>query len=194
MTDAGRLDQIQAVTSRDEPAAPVSGTKARLRELFDMHAPYVWNTLRRFGVPPQDLEDLTHDVFVEVQRHLGDLDPSRPVKPWLFGFAFRVASHHGRRVYRTREVHEPGEAVDTKPPADAQLVANERRQLVLEALDALDLEKRAVFVLSQIDEVPVTEAARVLRIPLNTAYSRLRAARAEFVVAVKRLQAKRGER
>jgi RNA polymerase sigma-70 factor (ECF subfamily) len=63
---------------------------------------------------------------------------------------------------------------------------------VLEALDAIDLDRRAVFVLYEIDGVTMDEIARSLGIPVNTAYSRLRVARGEFAAAVKRL--KRGER
>jgi RNA polymerase sigma-70 factor (ECF subfamily) len=193
MTKAGAIDQSLIVASRDEhdatPAAPLD-----LREVFRMHAPYVWNTLRRLGVNGADLEDLTHDVFAEVQRRVGDFDPSRPVKPWLFGFAFRVASQHRRQAARRRESQLDAEPIDPGAPADARMAAEEDRRLVLEALEAIDLPRRAVFVLYEIDGVPMDEIARSLEIPVNTAYSRLRAARTEFAAAVKRLKLRRGDR
>lgn len=161
-----------------------------------MHADYVWNTMRRLGVPPSDVEDLTHDVFVRVQGHLDDYEPDRPARPWLFGFAFRLASEQRRRVVRRREtLTDPSrEPVDTRMRADEQLEADEDRKLLLAALDAIALDRRAVFILSQIDEVPIPEVAASLGIPLNTAYSRLRLARAEFAAELKRLRAQRGER
>jgi RNA polymerase sigma-70 factor, ECF subfamily len=193
--DAG-YDQSSMVDSRAQPDAPPVGPSARLRELFELHAPYVWNTFRRLGAPPSDLEDLTHDLFLEVRRHLDKYDPARPVRPWLFGFAFRIASHHRRRAYRRRET--PGdiehERADSGVLADAALVAHQDRQLVLQALESIDLDRRAVFVLYEIDGEPMSEIAGVLGIPVNTAYSRLRAARAEFGAAVKRLVLRRGER
>jgi RNA polymerase sigma-70 factor (ECF subfamily) len=64
----------------------------------------------------------------------------------------------------------------------------EDRKLVLAALDAIEMDRRAVFVLYEIDEVPMEEVARSLGIPVNTGYSRLRLARAEFAAAVKRLR------
>ena len=54
------------------------------------------------------------------------------------------------------------------------------------ALDALDLDRRSVFVMHELDGQAVPEIARTLSIPLNTAYSRLRLARRDFVDAVKR--------
>jgi RNA polymerase sigma-70 factor (ECF subfamily) len=156
-----------------------------------MHAAYVWNTLRRLGVPSSDLEDLTHDVFLQVERHLDGFDTSRPVKPWLFGFAYRVASQERRRAHRRRETQgEPDESAHPDPRADERLEADERRRLVLAALQRIELERRAVFVLYEIDETPMAEIASSLGIPVNTAYSRLRAARIEFAAAVKALKAR----
>ena len=184
------------VFSRIEPEARTSVQNVSLRELFAAYAPYVWNTLRRFGVPASDLEDLTHDVFVQVQRHLGEYDPARPARPWLFGFAFRLASERRRRVFRRRETGngQEKEAIDPAALPDERIAAEDDRRLILEALEAIDLDRRAVFVLSQIDEVPMNEVAGTLAIPVNTAYSRLRTARVEFAAAVKRMRALRWRR
>lgn len=195
MTNSPGSGQAMEVASRDEPDAPRAEKAVDLRALFTMHAPYVWNSLRRLGVPPPDLEDLTHDVFLQVQRHLGDYDTSRPVRPWLFAFALRIASQDRRRAYRRRETASDEvarRAVDPAALPDARLAAEQDRQLVLAALDAIDLDRRAVFVLHEIDGVPMDEIAASLGIPVNTGYSRLRVARAEFATAVKRLR--RGER
>jgi RNA polymerase sigma-70 factor (ECF subfamily) len=58
-------------------------------------------------------------------------------------------------------------------------------------LDELDPAKREVFTLVEIDELTVPEAASVLEIPLNTAYSRLRVARQDFEAALARRAARR---
>ena len=54
----------------------------RFRALFDAEFSYVWTSLRRMGVPARDLEDLTHDVLLEVYKRLESYDPSRPLRPW----------------------------------------------------------------------------------------------------------------
>jgi RNA polymerase sigma-70 factor (ECF subfamily) len=160
-----------------------------------MHAAYVWNTLRRLGVRTSDLEDLTQDVFLHAQRRLKEYDPARPVRPWLFGFAYRIASQHRRRAHHRREIQgEPDAAEAPGARADELIEAREDRTLVLRALDAIELERRAVFVLHEIDEVAMADIATTLGIPVNTAYSRLRVARNEFVAAARRLRTRRGER
>jgi RNA polymerase sigma-70 factor (ECF subfamily) len=80
------------------------------------------------------------------------------------------------------------EVVDTSPLVEERLVEHENRALVAAALESLDLDRRAVFVLHDLDDVPVPEIARTLDIPLNTAYSRLRVARERFVKAITRLR------
>jgi RNA polymerase sigma-70 factor (ECF subfamily) len=157
------------------------------RALFEAEGSYVLHALRRLGVAERDLDDVTHDVFIQVYRRLDDYDPARPVRPWLFGFAFRLASDY-RRLARNRyeRVDDAIERRDERPNAEHHVAAAQDRALVHAALEKLDLDKRAVFILHEIDEQPIPEVAAALGIPLNTAYSRLRAAREEFAVAVRR--------
>ncbi len=197
MTETGRLDQTTFVALRAEPAADPASPPVLLdlQALFKMHSGYVWNSLRRLGVPTPDLEDLTHDVFLRVHGNLDQYDPGRPIRPWLFGFAFRVASQHRRRAHRRHDHAAEVDAIaDPHPLADHALAAEEDRRLVAAALGRVPLERRAVFVLYEIDDVGVDEIARALEIPANTVYSRLRAARAEFADAVRKLDSARRRR
>ena len=180
----------------DRPEAPLRGQPVDLCQLFEAEGAYVWKSLRRLGVPPSDLEDVTHDLFLEVQRRLDDYDPSRPVRPWLFGFAMRLAMRHKKRAHRRHEQPEPDhdEVADAAALPDQQLAAGQDRRLVLRALEAIDMSRRAVFVLHDIDGEPMHEIARALGVPVNTGDSRLRAARHDFATAVRRLRPEEGER
>lgn len=157
------------------------------RTLFTLELAYVMRTLRRLGVAEADVEDVTHDVFLAVNGALATFDATRPVRPWLFAFALRFASNYRRR---RREDLEPftENVRDAAPLADEGIARAEERELVLAALDRLPLERRAVFVMHEIDGVPIVEAARILDIPEGTAHSRLAKARAEFAAAVTRLE------
>lgn len=165
------------------------------RALFWSEFSYVCHSLRRLGVRRHELEDVAHDVFVAVVRHMDVYDPGRPLRPWLFGFAFRVALDH-RRLARHRHevVGVEAEAIDDAPGADAQIEAQQARRLVAEALGAIELDRRAVFVMHDLDGHPMREIANALAIPINTAFSRLRLARGEFRDAVARIRLRRGER
>ena len=147
-------------------------------------------SLRRLGVPVGDLEDLTHEVFITAFRRRDAFDPSRPIKPWLFGIAFRLAADFKRLVRHTRELpleHAVESADSGRSPDEAAALAQDRR-LVLDALGRIELPRRAVLIMHDIEELPVPQIADALDIPTGTAYSRLRAARIDFEDAVRALR------
>jgi RNA polymerase sigma-70 factor (ECF subfamily) len=163
------------------------------RALFDAHVDYVAASLARLGVAEVDRDDLVSEVFVRVHRGLPAYDPSRPLRPWLFGFAMRVASEHRRLARHRREVVTAAiEAPSTEQRPDEALEEDESRRIVHTALAEIDLDKRAVLVLHDLDDTPIPAIAEALGIAEGTAYSRLRAARAELVAAVRRLDNAKG--
>jgi RNA polymerase sigma-70 factor (ECF subfamily) len=162
--------------------------------LFEAEFAYVWRSLRRLGVAARDVEDVAQDVFVQVHAKLAAYDPTRPVRPWLFAFAFRCASDWRRLARHKVEVMvDPEQASATAPDADDAMARAEDRALVLQALECVDLERRAVLILYEFDDIPMARIAEVLGVPLFTAYSRLRVARAEFTAAVRRIRLQRGD-
>ncbi|MEZ4269690.1 MAG: sigma-70 family RNA polymerase sigma factor [Myxococcota bacterium] len=169
--------------------APAPSDSAFFRATYEAELDYVWRTLRRLGTRERDLEDLTHDVFVAVWRTLDRYDRERPIRPWIFGIAFRVVSDYRRRARFSREIPSDREdAVSPGPSPHAGAEAAEDRALVIAALGALPLEQRAVFVLSAIDGQAMPEIAAALGVPENTCYSRLRLAKKRFADAVRRLR------
>jgi len=172
------------------PAGLTSGT-VDFPSLYKQEFGYAWRTLRRLGVRESDLPDLAHDFFIVVFRHLGDYDPSRPIRPWLFGIAFRVVSDYRRSARIAREtMGDTPEIADRAPPADDQIADRQAREAVVRVLEQLDLDRRAVLVMHDLDGHPVPEIAAALAIPVATAYSRLRLAREDLAAAIKRLRAR----
>jgi len=160
------------------------------RDLFESEFAYVARTLRYLGIHGHELEDVTHDVFFHVYRHLHDFDATRPLRPWLFGFAYRIARDFRALARHTHEFADaPRDVSDTAPIAEQLLIESEALSQALQALESLDPDERAVFVAHELDELPVPDVADALAIPLNTAYSRLRRARSKFEAAARRLTA-----
>ena len=159
-------------------------------ELHDEYADFVWRSLQRLGVPPGSLEDALQDVFVVVHRRLDSYDASSKLSTWLFGICLRVASAHRRRAYLK---HEQGnldlyEPFDEGPLADPEhnAMRREAQRRLEQGLQAMDLERRAVFVMFEIEGMPATAIAEILGIPAGTVHSRLHKARAEFSAAIAR--------
>jgi RNA polymerase sigma-70 factor (ECF subfamily) len=170
---------------------PIAPTHDRFQAVFQAEFAYVCTSLRRLGVGERDLEDVAHDLFVEVWKRFTTYDPARPIKPWLFAFAFRFASDYRRLARHKVEVFVERDAEETAPRADELLAKRDAQRTLLAALESIDVERRAVFIMFELDEVPMQEIAGSLGIPTNTAYSRLRLAREEFQAAAHRLAAQR---
>jgi len=169
--------------------------RERFRAVFERELDYVWTSLRRMGVQPRDLEDVAQEVFLHVYRKLDEYDPERPLRPWLFAFAVRCASDW-RRLARNRLEHLGIEHEPRSPEPEADQVAERREnlELALDALAAVEPERRAVLILHDFDHCSMKEIAAALSIPLFTGYSRLRVAREEFTAEAKRRLAQRGQR
>jgi RNA polymerase sigma-70 factor (ECF subfamily) len=150
-----------------------------LREIFNEHAPFVWRTLRHLGVREADLEDLCQEVFLVVHRKLPDFEWRSALQTWIYGICLRTASDHRRRAYMRREVVS-GDVPEGSvlPSQEASVRGAEARQRLLGLLDALDEEKRQVFVLYEIEGLDMKDIAKIIGCPLQTGYSRLHAARA----------------
>ena len=160
-------------------------------EVYAGEKDYIWRTVRRLGVPERHTEDVTHDVLLIVHRKLEDFNPRRPLRPWLFGIAMRVASDFRRTSKNAKEsprAHlDPVDDGRHARSADMNIEEAEGRALVYQALDTLNDDRRAVFILHEIDGDSIPTIAEALSIPVNTAYSRLRVAREEFAGSVRRL-------
>jgi RNA polymerase sigma-70 factor (ECF subfamily) len=179
-------------TSAREDAAPLD-----LLSIHEEHAPFVWLSLQRLGVRSADIEDLLQEVFIVVHKRLATFDGSARMTTWLFGICLRVAAAHRRRAYHRRESIVPAPAdearADSASPED--LASNRQAQARLAAiLDSMELEKRAIFVMFELDELSCEEIAEILGVPLGTVYSRLHAARKAFGAAVARFEAREASR
>jgi RNA polymerase sigma-70 factor (ECF subfamily) len=151
--------------------------------------------LRRIGVREADLDDVAQEVLIAVGMRLSEYDPTRPVRPWLFAFATRVAASWRRSARSTREslsATAQDAQSDGAMNAHEWIESKQRRQLVIDSLQELDDEQRVVFVLIELESMSAPEVAAALGVNLNTVYSRLRLARATFTAAVRRLSLQRG--
>jgi RNA polymerase sigma-70 factor (ECF subfamily) len=137
------------------------------------------------------VEDKLQEVFVVAHRRWEEfVDRGHGPRAWLFQIVLRVASD--ARRHRRRHPVDPdgGVAQDRQSIEPPQATAFDQRQqldLLDRALSAIDMGRRAVLVLHEIEQMTAPEIARTLDLPLNTVYSRLRVARLELEQELQRL-------
>jgi RNA polymerase sigma-70 factor, ECF subfamily len=164
-----------------------------LAAVYEQHFRYVWRCLRSLGVHDAQLDDALQDVFVVVQRKLSDFDGGAELRTWLYAIALRIARKYRERLRRQPDSLEARR--DSQPElvqsgsGEHALLSNERLALARAVLETLSDEQREVFVLARVEQMSAPEIASVVGIPLNTVYSRLRAARLAFEAEVARRRA-----
>jgi RNA polymerase sigma-70 factor, ECF subfamily len=160
--------------------------------VYAAHADFVWASLHRLGVRDVDREDVLQEVFVIVHRKLATFDGSAKITTWLFAICLRVVAAYRRRGFRRHET-SVAEVPDARSPdasPEQDLATAESRRRLEALLDELDLERRAVFVMFELDEMACEEIASIVGVPVGTVYSRLHAARKDFQKALARMHAR----
>jgi RNA polymerase sigma-70 factor (ECF subfamily) len=183
---------LRAIAMSVGPAAE-SRTRS-FRALYDGHVDFVWRNLRRLGVHESDVDDRTQEVFVVAHRRFDQFeDRGHGPRAWLFQIVLRVASDARRHRRRHPEDPDGGDAMGRASVDASQADAILKREALSRldaALETIDIGRRTVLVLHEIEEMTAPEIAQVLGIPLNTVYSRLRVGRAELEAALTDLVAR----
>jgi RNA polymerase sigma-70 factor (ECF subfamily) len=150
----------------------------------------VWRTLRRFGVPDSSLDDAVQDVFVVVHSKLDGFEGRSSLKTWVFGIARRVARNY-RPAGCSAALGARLEALSESSLSahEATVEQLDLARLLERLLGCLHPEKREAFILVEIEQMTIMEAAEALGVNPNTVYSRLRSARAEVEQAMLRINA-----
>lgn len=168
-------------------------TAPDLRQVFRAHVDSVWRLARAFGLAAEDADDVTQEVFLVAHRRLHKFRPDSSIRAWLFGIARNVVMHH-QRGYSSRARHlstlSPVEVASETP--ERSLRVQQAAALMQSFLERLDVDKRVVFVLSEVEGMTTPEIAEMLTIPNGTVSSRLRAARSQLERFMTRVHARDG--
>lgn len=168
------------------------GPLPSVRQVFDEHGRYVWRALRHLGIADAELPDVSQEVFLTVHKKLPEFEGRSTLRTWLYAICLRVASDHRRRAYVRREQPSAEPMAERQHPSGPEESARLEQRATLRALLAvLDSDKRDVLVLYELEGFTMKEVAEIVDCPLQTAYSRLHAARARLLEA---FQAEQGAR
>lgn len=152
-------------------------------ELFRHHGRFVANFLWKLGVNAEEIGDLVQEVFLVAHKRGGFVEREARPTTWLAEIAVRVASTRRRSLSRSPQRAELGDAADipthSASPADLA-AASEGLERVQKALDAMDINHRAVFVLYELEGESCEAIAESLGVPVGTVFSRLHTARKNF--------------
>lgn len=191
-----RMDAALQTARPDTGTALQADSRTEELHLAAIYSEYfkgVWRNLRRLGVPNELLDDAVQDVFLVVHRRRCEFAHRSSFKTWLFGIVLRVANDYRRAARRhiartTQLAREFSEDYRTHCPAkEAEL--REANTVLHGVLQLLKNEQREVFVLVELEELSISQAATACSISLATCQRRLRRARIAFEAALARINA-----
>lgn len=162
----------------------VSGDERALSELYDRHAPLVFNLARAVTGGEEDAEEVTEDVFVRLWTGADVFDPDRgSLRSWLATMARSRALDLVRARQRRHRAHEraaardeEGVAVSVSGPvaSDTSVLQADVRRALDRALSVLSADQRRVIELAYLGGLTQSEIAETLAEPLGTVKTRIR--------------------
>jgi len=186
-SDARALALLEAAEPDTAPV-PVPSFHVLYTQYFE----FVWGSARRLGTDEHALDDVVQEIFIVIHSKLHTLEKPAALRSWIYGIVRRTVSNY-HRSRRARGDSSPigvdSELESSQPTPLEATQRNSDLELLALLLAELDEPKREIFALVELDEMTVPEVAEALEIPLNTAYSRLRAARVAFEAALARHEA-----
>jgi len=124
--------------------------------------------------------------------------PKNAIRGLLFRICERCAAEHRRKGAQRREVFVEADETDASancetrvPHAEAQMIAGEQKRLVLELLETIPEDRRAVVQMYDLEQTPMSRVSELLKIPGNTAWNRRRRGLMDLRAAWIRAKARR---
>jgi RNA polymerase sigma-70 factor (ECF subfamily) len=180
--------EVSTPASAAGPVAPAAAVT--FADVFHAHAGYVLGLLGRLGVAAADVDDVAQEVFITIHEKLPAFEGRSSLKTWVCGICLRKASGYRRKAHRRREllVAESTERAAAAQQPESIALRDENVRLLQRALHDLPEPQMQVFVLYELEELPMADVARAVGCPRFTAYTRLRAARRAIRVQLERMQ------
>ena len=128
-----------------------AGDQDAFAQLVMSHAERVYGALRRFGLDPDEADEVAQEVFVRAWRGLARFEERSQFSTWLYRIAFNEAQRRLSRRPAPRAQPDPDRGADpilAVPEApelgpDAQTLEREFEQALEEALAELPADWRA---------------------------------------------------
>lgn len=146
--------------------------------LFDQFAPRLKTFMMRKGASPEQAEDLVQEAMIAVWTKAGLYHPERgSVSGWIFTIARNLRIDRIRRdSSMSYTVLDDFDQPSDDAAVDEVLASREESEAVSRALKDIPAEQRDVLMLSYVEDIPQSEIARRLSLPLGTVKSRMRLA------------------
>ena len=159
----------------------------QFEQLIEPHLNHLYQLAYRFCNNQSDAEDLVQDVVVKLLPRTTEMARIEKLRPWLAKIIYHQFVDRYRKNERTPlNLVVPGEdslAEQSAPAAEIpenQHEASLHQQQLIQALQTLNEDQRAVVLLHDVEGYTLTELESILNSPQGTLKSRLHRARSQL--------------
>jgi len=165
----------------------LAGERAGFDELVRRYSGPIYAFILRMVARPEDADDLTQDVFVQLLKSLPSARPDLPLRPWVYVIARNKCLDH---IKRKKALNFSGLAsaesddrvedrfADGEPLPDELAERSDLRELLQAAISDLPPRYRTVVALRYSSDLTFAEIGAVLELPENTAKTHFQRAKA----------------
>jgi RNA polymerase sigma factor (sigma-70 family) len=166
------------------------GDAAAFGTLVDAFADVAFRTAYLVTADAAEAEDAAQEAFVKAYRALDRFREGSPFRPWLLRIVGNTARNRRRSTGRQLGLRLRARAASpvgaTAPSAEADLLSQERRRELLDAINGLPADDRLVIGARYFLELSETETAALAGVAPGTVKSRLSRARHRLADALGR--------
>ncbi len=164
-----------------------AGDESAFAQLVTDHSARVYGALRRFGLSPQEADEVAQEVFLRAWRGLARFEGRSQFSTWIYRIAFNEAQRRLARRPPPTASGLPGDedAIAALPAAiatgpQARTLDREFEQMLERALAELPADLRAAVVLRDLEGLSTAEAAAVAGVRQAAFKSRLHRGRMQL--------------
>jgi RNA polymerase sigma-70 factor (ECF subfamily) len=158
------------------PLLPDSGSSADVARFEAEAMPHLndlFRTALRVTADRGHAEDVVQEVYLQAWRSFDHFEAGTNCRAWLYKILFHCVSHQRRKWFRFPLLKESEEFLETNLVQPATVPEEITDGDILEALDEIPSEFRAVVLLVDVEEFAYKEVAEILSVPIGTVMSRL---------------------
>jgi RNA polymerase sigma-70 factor, ECF subfamily len=152
----------------------ISGNKVAFSKLFFNYKEMVYRVIYRLMGSSDYIDDAVQQTFIEIYKSLPGFESKSKFSTWIY----RIAVNVSIQFLRKRRPHEKAPSID---PDDIESTfsstkeqdSKETIKIINLALKAIDLKKRTVVVLHDVEGRTMEEISEIIGIPVGTVKSRL---------------------
>lgn len=143
----------------------LKGNHAAFNILVRKYQERIYYTIRRMVLNHDDADDLTQEVFIKIFNSLGEFRGESKFFTYLYRIAVNYSLNHLNRNKKTASKTVDAETREIESSdlrADESIDSEEKSRLLVEAIESLPAQQRAVFNMRYYDNLSYDEISGIL--------------------------------